>query len=51
MVQKYLFVASSWPGRPPEFTNFYLESLMAGVFFLRGATLHVIVINPFSTVH
>lgn len=50
MFQKYLLAASSQPRRPPEFTNFYLESLMAGVVF-RGAILRIIVINPFSTVH
>lgn len=50
MFQKYLLAASSQPRRPPEFTNLYLESLMAGVVF-RGAISRIIVINPFSTVH
>lgn len=50
MVQKYLLVASSLPRCPPECTKFYWESVMAGVV-LQRATLCIIVINPFETVH
>lgn len=50
MVQKYLLAAFSQPRHPPEFTQFYLETMMAGVTF-RGATFCIIAINPFSTVH
>lgn len=50
MVQKYLLVASSLPRCPPECTKFFWESVMAGVV-LQRATLCIIVINPFETVH
>ena len=50
MVQKYLLAAFSQPRHPPEFTQFYLETMMAGVTF-RGATFCIRAINPFSTVH